>query len=253
MALSDVVFPLLNAIDGGLGFLPPLFRVCLWGVVCGIGSMLIYRWLSPQQRIAATNAEIRTTRVELRAASEDLRRSLALSGRQLLLSLRVLRLALGGTVAAGVPVLFVLFWLAGAFGNALPAAGATVAVERAPADAPLVVNGRAVADPAAGAPTIRWPAEGDALRIDDGTATLFDRSVSTAGFAVLHQFRWWNLLVRNPWGYLPESSTLTRITFQFERRRLVQGVPLWLSTWELPFFASLIAASLALRRALAIA
>ena len=246
MALTDLVFPVLTALnDLVLGGLPALLGLVAWGAISGAIAMAIYWWLSPQARIAATNAEIKAMRVELKAAGDDLAETLRLSRRNLMLSLRVLGLAFGATVVSGLPVLAIILWVSATFGYASPAPGESIGLVVQPAAATL--TGAALAPATAGGQRLIWPADGQEIRLGDGTGEIFAGPLSATGFGVIHKRRWWNLLLGNDLGYLDEKGAVDSISLGLADRRILGGLPDWLSTWEFPFFLSLVIVSLGLK------
>lgn len=241
MALTDFVFPVFWSVDGTLAdVVPPAARLVFWGVLSGVIAMLVYWVFSPQKRIAATNAEVRRLRAEMRTAADDFARSMALSRRQLMLSLKVLGLAFGPTFVAGLPVLFIIFWVSAAYDLASPAAGTPVPLVVEPAEATLTVDGAA-------ARSLPWPSSGAPVRLGDGTREIFAGPLSAAGFGVIHKHRWWNVVLGNDLGYLDPASGIESVVFQLEPRRVLPELPSWASTWEFPFFLSLVIVSLAIK------
>ncbi|MEQ8966245.1 MAG: hypothetical protein RID91_10500 [Azospirillaceae bacterium] len=101
--------------------LPGLARLLLWGVVAGAASMLLYRAVSPQRRLARTRRAAAAARRRLAGHDGDAATLGRLVRRSLGLSLTHLRLAIGPTMLAGLPVLAVAAWIGQAYA---PAAGA---------------------------------------------------------------------------------------------------------------------------------
>src|SRR5512147_907960 len=116
MGMHDLPAPLLDLVDRELlGALPPLAHLIMWAIAAAILSLTLYRWLSPQQRIAETKAAALSARRRLNAHDGDLESALPLMRQSIALS----------------PVLALLVWLDGAYSHDLPAVGATptIAVE----------------------------------------------------------------------------------------------------------------------------
>src|SRR3546814_11655026 len=58
MGLLDLPAPLFGWLDGALGHLmPATARLILWGIAAAILSMVLYKALSSQERIAVTKAK----------------------------------------------------------------------------------------------------------------------------------------------------------------------------------------------------
>ncbi len=56
MGLLDLPGPLFAWMDAGMSGVPGVLRLILWGTVAGAGSMWLYRAVSPQARIADSQA-----------------------------------------------------------------------------------------------------------------------------------------------------------------------------------------------------
>jgi hypothetical protein len=63
----------------------------------------------------------------------------------------------------------------------------------------------------------------------------------------IHKRQWWNALVGNPVGYLPDSSRLEWIELGLPQREYLTVGPAWLRAWYVVFFSVLLAASLAIK------
>jgi hypothetical protein len=112
------MFAPFNAIDHVLGFLPAAVRLGLYGLLVGIVAMLIYRWISPQKKLAALKLEIVESRRAMRSyTGTDVREMLRLSTRSITPALRQLLLVLVPTLIAAAPVVFVVLWLGNAFSD----------------------------------------------------------------------------------------------------------------------------------------
>jgi hypothetical protein len=131
MGFLDLPAPFFDLVDRSLlGPLPPLARLILWAIVAAIVSLSLYRWLSPQRRIAETKAQAAEARRSLNAHDGDLESALPLMRRSMGLALRQVWLVLPGALVASLPVLALLVWLDGAYGYQFPAGQApAIAVE----------------------------------------------------------------------------------------------------------------------------
>ncbi|MCA9265046.1 MAG: hypothetical protein KDA60_14400 [Planctomycetales bacterium] len=94
-----------------LSWSPPLAGVFAFGVLVGMVSMLIYWWLSPQEKIADVQQQAAVARKALQAYDgDDIRMVGALSKRAFGLSFLQIGLVLGPTLAAIVPMLAAAYW-----------------------------------------------------------------------------------------------------------------------------------------------
>lgn len=246
--LLNLVYPLLDAFDWSLGFVPAVLRIVVLGFLSGAVAMGLYVLLSNQERLRAAKEEIRGIRVALNAAKDDFAETMRLTRRNLAASFKLLGVTLGPALLSSLPLLAVIGWLAAHYGYAVPAAGAAVPVAFAPtADGiatqpPEALQGEGVAR------TLRWPAAvGEPPRFVDAAGPVYEGPPPDLPATVVHQKRWWNWLLGNEAGYVRDGAAVDEITFALEPRILVPGVPSWLGGWEAVYFAAVLASSIAIK------
>lgn len=240
MGLLDLPAPLFEAVDRHLlAALPPLARLIVWAVLAAIASILIYRLVSPQARIAATKAEAAAARRRLNAHRGDFESALPLMRRSLGLALLQVLLVLPGALIGSLPVLSLLVWLDGVYARDFPVAPAAPAVEVSPA----------------GDYAGNWHGEAAGGRIE-----IVDRSgrqVATLRLdkpvPQIERRHWWNALIANPVGYLPDAGPLERVTVALPEREYLPVGPGWARSWIAVVLPVLLVASLAILRAARIA
>jgi hypothetical protein len=234
MGLFDLPSPMLGWIDGLLTSLPTLLRLVLWGAVAGALSMWLYRWISPQQRIARSRQEQLEARRSLDAFDGELAEAWPLIRRLLGLSLSHVGRVTGPAVVASLPVLCLLVWMSTAYGHHYPAEPPEVRVSPAPLQG-------------------RWLPGRDQLprvRVTNASLEPLVEVPVPAPVPVIEKWHWWNALVGNPAGYLDAQNPAERLEIALPRREIVSAGPDWMRGWEVPFFVSLIIASLLLKRLL---
>jgi hypothetical protein len=64
---------------------------------------------------------------------------------------------------------------------------------------------------------------------------------------VVHKRAWWNLLLANPAGYVPDEALVSRVELALPGRRYLAIGPDWLRGWEAAFLVPLVIASLLLK------
>ncbi|MGP1397735.1 MAG: hypothetical protein ACTS3R_19700 [Inquilinaceae bacterium] len=238
MGLFDLPAPLFASMDALLqGGVPAAGRLVLWGVAAGIASMALYRLISPQGRIAALKRQAADARAALNAYDGAFAGAGPLMRRQFALSLRLIAVALGPAVLASLPVLSLIVWLSAAYGHSFPPAGTAPPVRTDPA---MPAHWIADAD---------TQGQGLAPRIvvGDGPATDATTIVMKAPVPVLHPRRWWNMLIANPAGYVPETFPVREIAIALPRQQILALGPAWLRGWEATFFAALLIAALTVK------
>ena len=245
--LLNLFFPLFDALDAGLGFLPPVLRVALFGVLSGALTMAVYRWSSNQEKIRHHKEEARRIRRALGAAAEDLSETLRLTRANLAVSLRLLGTVTGPALLASLPILFVIVWVATRYGWEPPPPASPVGITFEPARDGVVVEPEGALLEDGGEPVLRWPATAGEIRFRDAEGVIYVGPPPEPGADVVHKPRWWNLLLGNEMGYLREDAAIEAIRFELAPRRLIPVGPGWLTGWEAVYFGSLLIASLLLK------
>lgn len=237
MGLFDLPAPLFALLDSAFGsILPPAVRLALWGLIAAALSMALYWWLSPQRRIAEAKVEAAAARRALDAYDGEFKGAWSLIRDMLRLAFRQLALVTGPAVAASLPVVALLAWLSTAYGHAFPAAHAAVGVRTMPDDF------RARLEQAATPAT-----EGREIVVEDDAGRIVERVPMRAPVSIIHKWQWWNALLGNPAGYLPDRAALERIELDLPERQYLPLGPPWLRAWYAVFFAALLIGSLAIK------
>lgn len=249
LGLFDLAGPLLSWLDQGLAVvLPAAGRLVLWGLVAAVFSMGLYAVLSPQQRLR----RVRDQAVQARRALDGYEGSFAgarpLMAAMFAAAMKQLALVLGPALLASLPLLFMLAWLHGAFGYAVPQQGVDLRTLPPGYEATLraVDAGRDAgrdAVPDAARETETPPS----LEVRDGRGRIVEQRPLSAPVTTLHKERWWNLLIANPIGYLAEDSPLEWVEIDLPRQEVLPLGPWWLRTWEFVFFTTLMAAAIAIK------
>jgi hypothetical protein len=235
----DLPQPVLDFVDNAvLGALPPLVRLILWAIAAAILSLAIYRWLSPQRRIAEIKAAAHAARQRLNAHDGDLESALPLMRQSMGMALRHVGLVLPAALVASLPVLALLVWLDGAYGHVLPAAGQTPAIQVEP-------PGYAA----------RWQPNGNGTRIElrDQRGTQVAQVTFEKPVTRIEKRHWWNVVVGNPAGYLPEDVPIEGVTIDLPEQQYIPVGPEWLRSWFAVAFCVLLITSILFMRVARIA
>ena len=241
MSLFDIPAPLFTALDSLLDFLPVYLRLLLWATLTGSVSMVLYWLCSSQDKVEAAKNRAVAARAAM-AGYEGTefgemwplaKESLAASGAHFLK-------VLGPAVLSSLPALSLIVWVSSQFSYVLPDAGQSIRANTMPKQA--LAGYTADAD---GNYTIQWPAEPVTLK-DNNDAALFDLPLSHR-VPVVHRKLWWNSLIANPNGYLPEDSAVQEVSFEFQRIEYLEFGPGWMRGWELSYFLWLIIVSIAIK------
>lgn len=246
MGLFDLPAPLLVWLDqAALGALPSALRVAVWGVIGGALSMGLYRLISPQARIAGLKQAALAARRKMATYDGEFSGLGPLAFESLGLSFRHVGSVLLPAVIASLPVLCLLAWLSNSYGYAMPSAGETVAVVVEPEATVAWQSETGAANQDTGA--VPWPADDQtAEMLDEGARALVALPLA-APVPVIHKQQWWNYLLGNPIGYLPDDSPVEKVTIALPPRPLIAVEPAWLGGWEMIFLSVLLLTSIAIK------
>ena len=255
MGLFDLPAPVLGAIDQFMSLaLPAVIRLVLWGVLAGWMTMVIYRRLSNQERIQQLKAEQKEQQKIISAFDGEFEQLFPVIGHTLALGMRQLGLSLGPALLATLPVLFVIIWVAGAFGYQQPATGSAIKIEIHTGQEVrerLQWDANAASEKTATGWVLSWPSsEHPASLLQDGKS-LFKLPFSSS-IPVIHKRQWWNWLMANPIGYLPDDAAVDSIDIDLPPQQFVSFGPEWLRGWIFTFFASFLISSIGFKLAMKI-
>lgn len=247
MGLLDLPAPLLDAVDGALGVvLPPLIRLIAWGVLAGWLTMLLYRRLSNQEKIGRLKAEQKAQQKLIAEFDGEFSDLVPLIRKTLGTGFRQLGLALGPALLATLPVLVVVVWVAGEFAYDLPQPGAEVRFEAEPVAGDIAWEPASAAVETEGGWTVDWPEADAGVSMTGGERILLRLPLDEA-VAVIHDRRWWNWLMANPLGYLPEDLATRAVHIGLPERNYLAFGPDWMRGWMFSFFLTFLLASVAFK------
>lgn len=229
MGLLDLPAPLFAAIDSGMAVvLPATLRLVAWGALAAVGTVMLYRLLSPQARIGQAKREAREARQRLSAFDGELSDAGPLIRRQFSAAFHHLGLVILPTLVSILPLLTLLIWLDTAYGRDYPPASEAPAMRAVPESL-----------------STEWIAS-DGLphvRVSDGEPVEVEIAM-TVPVPVIEQRRWWNWLVANPLGYLPEDSGVERVEIGLPERTYLPFGPAWMRSWPALFLPVMLIVSL---------
>lgn len=231
MGLFDLPAPLFEFVDRSLlGALPPVLRLVLWAVAGAAVSLALYRGLSPQRRIATAKAVAIDARRRLNAHDGDLESALPLMRQSMKAALQHVGLVFPAAIAASLPVLALLVWLDAAYGYQLPKGTDAPAISVQPA----IFSGH-------------WQPNGGIDVRDQGGVGVAHLTLAEP-VTQIEKRQWWNALVGNPAGYLPEQGPVERVTIALPERQYLSVGPDWLRSWATVTLTALVITSLLIMR-----
>lgn len=247
--MINFFFPLLNLVDNCLwALLPDFLEFAFWGGFCGIAVPLTYRWLSNQKEIARLKKTSRDIRRKL--FQEDLHFS-----EYLALSMQNLRTATRLFLKVGVPALagavfaiVTISWLGVFHHYSAPEIGQNITVRIYPPskNVSVVPAGSRGID----GKSIRLAITKNTfpLTIRYNDRIIFEGDPTKPPTAEIYQRQWWRIFLKNEAGYIHDASPIEKVHFGFARKRTTSCLPLWMSTWEFPFFVCFFIMSIIIMR-----
>ena len=245
MGFFDIPAPVFSAIDGFLEFLPDTARLIVWATLCAAVSMYLYLKLSKQPEIAAIKQQSIAARKALNAyAGSEFDEMLPLAKQVLSLSGKHFMVVIGPAILSSLPALALIVWVSNQFGAIPPTPRSNVDVRTFPATS-LTWSGPSI-DLGNGIYTIAWPTTSEtltALNAEGQTEFALGQGIAP----VLHKKTWWNTLIANPAGYLPDNSTIELVELDLTMKQFLPFGPSWLRDWAGLFFIWVLCVSITIK------
>jgi hypothetical protein len=238
MGLFDLPAPALTWLDVRLAaVLPAAWRLVLWSVVAAALTMGLYWWLSPQKRIGEAKRRLAESKGALDRFDGEFKDAWPLMRTMLGQALRQVGLVLAPALIAMVPVLCLIAWLSTTYGHRFPETGGGVRVQVLPEAFSATLSPTSTAA----------EASRPRLLLSNGAGQIVHEQVLNAPVTTLHKRQWWNVLIGNPAGYLPDALGVERIDIELPRNQYLAFGPAWLRGWEAVFFVGLFITALAIK------
>jgi hypothetical protein len=248
MGIFDIFSPFFSWFDAILEYaLPPMARLVFWGIAASILTMWLYVLFSSQGKLSRIKTEVAETKKALNEYDGDFKGAWQLIRQSLSLSLKQIGLALGPTILASLPVLFMLVWLGTAYNYRLPETGAIIDIKTFPAEAEVQWHSQAKPGTEKGQWKISWPASDEQLWLRDSTNQVIATFPLSESIPILHKRQWWNVLFGNPIGYIPEGSILERVEIALPENKYIKIGPEWMHSSEAVFLLVVVIGSLAIK------
>ncbi len=250
MGLFDLPAPVFGAIDGMLAMaLPALLRLAVWAILAGWITMWVYGRFSNQEKIRTLKTRQKQQQNAIAGFDGEFSQLMPLIRDALALGFRQLGLSLGPALLATVPVVFIIVWVSGEYGYELPPAGSEILVVAEPAGGEISWSPAPDARRHENGWLVKWPAQGQSLTISEAGRALLTLPPDHA-VAVIHKKRWWNLLMANPLGYLPQDGHTDSVHLALPEVVLIGAGPVWIRGWMFSFFGIFLLSSIAFRQLL---
>ncbi len=260
MGLFDLTAPLFSWLDSLMLSLPDLFKLIIWGIVAGYGSMWLFKRFSNQEKIQKLKSQVKINQKKMAEFEGEMSDLLPLVGQTLKLAFKQLGSALGPALLVSIPVIFLLAWLSNNYGLIQPVADEPYLAEVHVAEGvnfdsekynwENTASARFGSDDQAWG--FNWPENNLALRLNQGETNILNISSDSIS-PLVHKRQWWNWLIGNPMGYLPADSEIDQLMFNFRQKKIIEIGPSWMHGWMFTFFMSFLVFSLAFKFILKIA
>jgi hypothetical protein len=229
LGLFDLPAPLLQWIDDRVtSVIPASVSIAMWAALGAVVCLELYRVTSPQKRITRIKAEAKAAQKELSSYDGEMEGAWPLMKAMLGLSLKRVGIVGPATLLAAYPVIALLVWMSGAYGHLFPTAPVAVG-------APAPLEGGWVSGDNGKPPLVQ-------AKQPDGRVVL--ELPLAAAVPIIHKRRWWNRLIENPAGYLPDDGPVDALTIDLPRRQLHGIGPSWMRGWEAIFLPVLFVVAL---------
>ncbi len=239
MGVFDLPAPMFAWVDQVMSSVAsPTMRLIIWGLVGAAISMGLYWLLSPQGKLTDVKIRAIKARQDLNAHDGDFGEAWPLMRSMLGLSFRQLGMTTMPAILASIPVLALIVWLSTAYGYALPDGQVAIDVQTTPTTA---ASAEVRSTNTAGA--ANYPR----LVVTNDKGDLITDIALAAPVPTIHKKQWWNNLIGNPLGYLPQEGEIEAIEFGLPEKEYLGFGPSWLRPWYALFFTVLVLGSLAIK------
>ena len=253
MGFFDLPGPVFTALDNLMGAVPDYPRLLLWATLTAIISMTLYWLCSKQDKVAAAKQRAIAARARMAGyEGTDFGEMLPLAKESLVASGRHFGIVLWPAVLSSLPALAIIVWVSGQFGYLLPEPGTELYTYTQPeirldnleqaAPAPSVEG-------SAARYALSYPQEAEPRDIVAANGELLATLPLAAPVPVIHKRAWWNSLIGNPNGYLPDNYEIEAIYFELASTEYLGFGPGWVRGWEFSYFLLLIIVSLGIKLA----
>ncbi len=206
--------------------------------------MALYALISPQARIAGVKVALREAQGLLAASDESFAELKLLVQRTLSLAFKHLMLVFVPALVSSLPLICILVWASSQFGYQFPMPGETISLSVQPTSAVPKLNWLLdLAGPDYVSPeytgsvwTVVWPAEDHSLTISDAEGNQLISIPPPFAVPQIHKRLWWNSLLGNPLGYLPQTGPVDSVALDLPARHYLPIGPGWLRGWLALFF-----------------
>jgi hypothetical protein len=240
MGLFDLPAPLFTVLDNLMGGLSAYPRLLVWATLTAIISMALYWLCSAQDKTAAAKERaIKARKVMASYDGTEFGEMWPLAKESLAASAMHFGIVLGPAVVSSLPALAMIVWVSGTFGYNLPEANTLLKAHSVTANQISIGQQTEYA--------VEYPAGDETKEIIAANGELLATLPLQATVPVIHKRAWWNSLIGNPNGYLPDDYEIEAIYFDLPATEFIAQGPGWVRGWEFSYFLLLIIISLGIK------
>ena len=239
MGVFDLPAPAFYFLDDKLSFLPDFVRLFSWGILAGVLGIVFYALISPQNTISQIKGELREAQGQLAASDESFDELWQLIKKTLALSLKHLGFVFVPALVSSLPIICILAWASNQFSYQFPEPGEQLILSAQPESAASKMDWQSgVATPRYDDSVwqFEWPEQDQSLALSDDAGNLLLTIPPPAATPQIHKQLWWNSLLGNPAGYLPQQSPVNSVTISLPEQRYLAFGPAWVGNWLTLFF-----------------
>lgn len=248
LPVIEYTFPFYEWINGWLlAWMPGVIRIVVWGAISGCAAMLLFLVSSDQAGIVELKGRTRELQRRMLGANINHSEVMKLARSNLVISFRLLGKVGLPSLLASLPVLLAILWLSAFDTYALPPDGETVRVDVIPGKPDLTFLPKAAFVDEAGTVQYVVGAVIGPVQVLNGDRMLYSGDPANPPVGTVRKEEWWNVLLGSVAGYIQEDASVDELHWNFPRKSFISGAPEWLSTWEFPFFLSLLVVALGMK------
>lgn len=240
--------PVFRFVDSLLSFLPDFVRLCLWGALAGLVTMLIYKKLSRQDKITQMADEVKAIKARLDVMDVSDKEYKSLIMQSLKLGMKRLKVSIGPALISAIPVIFLAIYIEGHYAYSDPQPGDKAAIVMGNPEGVEVGKAQRLSNGF----VFNWPQEGQVLTVktNDDKSVLDISPDTRLGHAAAPGLS--RTFFGAPAGHIPKEAGVDHLQVVTTPRAIFKDYFVMQHQWAIVYFMALMIASIAIKFALKI-